>query len=216
MEKRITRKERERLLLISTVTQCAEELFRRNGYENTTVDALAAGSEYTKRTIYRYFAGKEDLYFAVMQKGHERLLETIRVRIQVGRTGFEKIKLAYNAFYGFFTENGWLFDMMSQIKTIKSRKNLKELPYFERYADCIRLLYREVMALYVLAQDDKSIRTDVDPMQLGYSSIFIMNGFFHMLNFSGDSFTQHFQLDKEQFIAFTVRLLFQVLEGRPQ
>jgi AcrR family transcriptional regulator len=216
MEKSASRQERERLLLIKTVTQCAEDLFRQNGYENTTIDALALKSEYTKRTIYRYFVSKEDLYFAVMLKGHERLLNSIRTQIQNGQTGYVKIKMVYKAFYDFFTDNGWLFDLMSQIKSIKSRKNTNELPYFERYADCINLIYKEVIALYVMAQGDKSIRTDVDPMLLGFSSTFILNGFFHMLNFSGDSFTQHFQLDKDQFIGFTVKLLFEILEGKPQ
>lgn len=216
MEKSLSRQERERLRLIQTVTQCAEDLFRGNGYESTTIDALAAKSEYTKRTIYRYFISKEDLYFAVMLKGHEQLLKAIRFRIQDGQSGYGKITLAYQAFYDFFTENGWLFDMMSLIKTIKSRKNPEELPYYQKYADYLRLIYHEFMALFVTAQDDKSIRTDVDPTLLGFSSVFILNGFIHMLNFSGDSFTQHFQLDKEQFIHITMKLLVQVLEGAQQ
>lgn len=216
MEKGISRKERERLKLIQTVAQCAEELFRVNGYENTTIDALALKSEYTKRTIYRYFVSKEDLYFAVLLKGHERLLESIRLEIQNGRTGYEKIKRAYQAFYGFFTENGWLFDMMALIKTIKLRKNPDELPYFDKYANFIRLIYCEITDLFVMAQGDKSIRADMDPTLLGFSSVFILNGFFHMLNFSGVSFTQHFQLDKEQFIQLTMRLLYEVLEGAQQ
>ena len=216
MEKSVSRQERERLQLIQTVTQSAQELFCQDGYENTTIDALAVKSEYTKRTIYRYFVSKEDLYFAVMLKRHELLLEAIRLEIQKGLTGYEKIKLAFQAFYGFFTDNGWLFDMMSLIKTIKSRKKPEELPYFQKYADYLRLIYQEITALFVMAQGDKSIRTDVDPTLLGFSSAFILNGFFHMLNFSGDSFAQYFQLDKEQFIHLTMKLIYRILEDEPK
>jgi AcrR family transcriptional regulator len=215
-EKKLSRQERERIQLVQTVTQHAEDLFRQNGYENTTTDALAASSEYTKRTIYRYFVSKEDLYFAVMLKGHERLLRTIQGEIQSGQTGYEKIRMAYQAFFDFFMKNGWLFDLMAQIKSIKSKRNPNELPYFEKYANCVELIYKEIIALFVMAHGDKSIRIDIDPKQLGFSSAFILNGFFHMLGLSGDSFTRHFTLDKEQFIDLTMKLLFQILEGEKQ
>lgn len=216
MEKKPSRQERERIQLVQSVTQHAEDLFRQNGYENTTTDALAASSEYTKRTIYRYFVSKEDLYFAVMLKGHKRLLKAIQGEIQSGRTGCEKIKLAYGAFYHFFREDGWLFDLIAQIKSIKSKKNPAELPYFEKYADCVEVIHKEIIALFVMAHNDGSIRMDVDPRQLGFSSVFMINGFFHMLALYGDSFTQHFTLDKEQFIDFTMRLHLQILEGEQQ
>lgn len=213
MEKKLSRQERERIHLIQTVIQNAETLFCQNGYENSTIDALAARSEYTKRTIYRYFVCKEDLYFAVMLKGHQQLLESIQAEIKKGQTGYEKIKMAYQAFYDYFIKSEWLFDLMAQIKSIKSKKNPNELPYFEQYANCIGCIYKEITMLFVMAHKDKSIRTDVDPQQLGFSSTFILNGFFHMLCLSGDGFTQHFTLDKEQFIGFTMKLLFQILEG---
>jgi AcrR family transcriptional regulator len=214
MEKKMSRQERERVRLIETIVLNAQDLFGRYGYENTTIDALAASSEYTKRTIYMHFAGKEDLYFAVMLRGHDRLRNAIASGIKNGQTGLTKIKFAYKAFFDFFAENGWLFDLMAQIKSIKSKKNPDELPYYQKYSECIRLLYQEITALFVLAHDDKSIRTDVDPRDLCFSSAFLLNGFLHMFNLSGDSFTQYFALDKGRFIGLTADLLFEILEGK--
>jgi AcrR family transcriptional regulator len=39
--------------MIETIIASAEELFCRQGYENTSMDDIAKASEYTKRTIYR-------------------------------------------------------------------------------------------------------------------------------------------------------------------
>ncbi|NMB20813.1 MAG: TetR/AcrR family transcriptional regulator [Firmicutes bacterium] len=158
MEKQLSRQERERIQLIQTVIECAEDLFSQNGYENTTIDALATKSEYTKRTIYRYFVSKEDICFAVMLQGHMRLLEAMREKTSHGQTGYEKIRMVYQAFDEFFMGNGWLFDLMAHIKYIKSKRNPDELPYFEKYADCLGLIYKEILSLFVMGHDDQSIR----------------------------------------------------------
>ena len=214
MEIKMSRQERERMLLVQTVTQHAEDLFRQNGYENTTIDTLAANSEYTKRTIYRYFTSKEDLYFAVMLKGHMRLLDIIRDGIEGGETGRDKITVAYNSIFDFFKENGWLFDLIAHLQSIKSKKDPADLPYFEKYAHCLEVIHTEIVNLFITAHNDKSIRTDLDPQHLGFSSTFILNGFFHMLRLYGDFFTPRLYPDKEQFIGFTIDFLFRSLADR--
>jgi len=213
MEKRLSRMERERIRLIQIVTQHAEDLFRQNGYENATIDMLAANSEYTKRTIYRYFVSKEDLYFAVMHKGHSYLLEAIKDGIQSGQTGNEKIVMAYRALIEFFNGNGWLFDLIAQINSIKSRRDPGELPYYEKYVGCLEFIQKEIISLFVMAHDDKSIRTDVDPQQLGFISTITLNGFLHMLRVYGDHASPHIYPDKEHFIDATAKFLFQLFEG---
>jgi len=213
MEKQISRQEREKIEIEKAILQHAENLFSLNGYINTSMDALAESCEYTKRTIYRYFVCKEDLYFAALLKGHSRLLENIRERIKCGNTGYEKIKLTYDAFFDFYKNSGYLFDLMSEIKSTKTKKDLSVLPYYMKYTDCIRTIYKEVISLFETASCDHSIRTDVGAAELGFSSIFLLNGFIHMLSLCGDSFIDFFSLDKEQFIAFTETLLFQIING---
>ena len=214
MEKQLSRQEREKIEIEKNILQHAENLFSLNGYRNTSMDALAEHCEYTKRTIYRYFVCKEDLYFAVLLKGHARLLERIRVNIKSGSTGFEKIKLVYGTFFDFYKNNGSLFDLMSEIKSTKINKDLSVLPCYIKYTDCIRTIYKEVVSRFEMASCDHSIRTDVKAAELGFSSIFLLNGFIHMLSLCGDSFMDFFSLDKEQFIAFTENLLFQLIDGK--
>lgn len=211
MEKALSRREREKVEIQNTILHHAENLFRLNGYGNTSMDALAKNCEYTKRTIYRYFACKEDIYFAVLLRGHARLLDNIRERIQRGNTGYEKIRLAYDTFFDFYKDSSSIFDLMSEIKSTKSKEDLNTLPYYMKYAECIRTIYKEVISLFEMAASDNSIRTDVEAAQLGYSSIFLLNGFIHMLSLCGDSFMDFFSLDKEQFIAFTGNLLLQLM-----
>lgn len=213
MKKQLSRQEREKIEIETTILQHAENLFSLNGYRNTSMDTLAESCEYTKRTIYRYFVCKEDLYYAVLLKGHSELLENIQEKVKYGDIGYEKIKFAYNAFIDFYKNSNSLFDLMSEIKTTKSKKDLNTLPYYMKYADCIKAIYKEIISLFEMASCDHSIRTDVEATQLGFSTIFLLNGFIHMLSLCGDSFMEFFSLDKEQFITLTENLIFQQISG---
>ena len=51
----------------------ALELFEARGFERTTVDQIAAAADISRRTFFRYFADKEELFFAE----DERLLAVI-------------------------------------------------------------------------------------------------------------------------------------------
>ena len=44
--------------------------FARNGYSGTRVDDIAAKTRTTKRMIYYYFGGKEQLYIAVLEQAY--------------------------------------------------------------------------------------------------------------------------------------------------
>jgi AcrR family transcriptional regulator len=51
----------------------AAGLFEERGFERTTIDQIAAAAEISRRTFFRYFADKEELFFAE----DERLLAVI-------------------------------------------------------------------------------------------------------------------------------------------
>ena len=55
---------RQEILDVATVQ------FARNGYSGTRVDDIAAQTRTTKRMIYYYFGGKEQLYIAVLEQAY--------------------------------------------------------------------------------------------------------------------------------------------------
>lgn len=76
---KLTRREREQLEREKLIITKAEELFCKHGFEKkVSMDDLAKESEFTKRTIYRYFTCKEDLFFAVALRGNQRLYDMIK------------------------------------------------------------------------------------------------------------------------------------------
>jgi AcrR family transcriptional regulator len=54
-------RERKRRLTLDQITQTGLRLFKENGYEETTLDAIAAASGISRRTFFYYLKSKEDV-----------------------------------------------------------------------------------------------------------------------------------------------------------
>ena len=70
------KKERTREALIDA----AQELFLRKGYEATTIDEIVADVEVSRRTFFRYFAGKEEVALARATEFEALFLAALAVR----------------------------------------------------------------------------------------------------------------------------------------
>jgi TetR/AcrR family transcriptional regulator, mexJK operon transcriptional repressor len=66
------------------IARAALQLFGRDGYERTSVDAIAAEAGVSKRTVYSHYGDKENLFLAVIRSTYELMRE--RVRDIAGRT----------------------------------------------------------------------------------------------------------------------------------
>jgi AcrR family transcriptional regulator len=75
-----TLRERKRQRTRDTLLRVAVELFTTRGYEQTTVDDIAAAVDVSQRTFFRYFAGKEDAALALDGLTVARFIEAVRER----------------------------------------------------------------------------------------------------------------------------------------
>ena len=66
-------RDRRKRRTAEAIVAAALELFAERGFERTTVDQIAAAADISRRTFFRYFADKEELFFAE----DERLLEVV-------------------------------------------------------------------------------------------------------------------------------------------
>ncbi|MGW1047767.1 TetR family transcriptional regulator [Streptomyces sp. NPDC002521] len=75
-----TLRERKKQRTREALLRAALELFTSQGYEDTTVDEIAEAVDISPRTFFRYFAGKEDVAFAVQAMTEERFVAAVRAR----------------------------------------------------------------------------------------------------------------------------------------
>ena len=63
------RKQNRKLFTVRSIVQAANDLFLQNGVEKTTMDDIAAASDYSKSTLYVYFKSKEDILHHIIYDG---------------------------------------------------------------------------------------------------------------------------------------------------
>lgn len=121
--------------------QVALELFRRNGYEATTVADIARAAQVTERTFYRYFADKREVLF----DGQDQLGAAFAEGIGGAPSGASPMDLAAAGLDGaaaFFSaeRRDWSRGRQSVIESdpaLRERELLKLAALADRLADAL-------------------------------------------------------------------------------
>jgi AcrR family transcriptional regulator len=73
-------RERHRRRTAAEIEAAALELFGERGFEAVTVDDIAAAADISRRTFFRYYAGKEDVLFHEHPRRLQELAEAFSAR----------------------------------------------------------------------------------------------------------------------------------------
>jgi AcrR family transcriptional regulator len=73
-------RERTRRLAQTELTSVAQDLFLEHGYEETTVEQIAAAAGMSKRTFFRYFPSKDDLVIGKYDLFGDRIADAFDAR----------------------------------------------------------------------------------------------------------------------------------------
>lgn len=82
----------------SVIMDAAEGLFVTDGYELTSVDAIAARANVSKRTVYDHFGDKQALFRTVLERVNNALTETVRSAIDQELTADRDLREALMGF----------------------------------------------------------------------------------------------------------------------
>lgn len=154
------RKEREKQQRREEIIEAAEAVFYSKGFEQSTMEDIAAKAELSKGTLYLYFKSKEDLHLAVARKAI-LLLRTITLDVAEGTgTAVEKLKRIGWAFVKFSSTHP---DEMKAIMTLES---LESGSTSYSSSDVKNLIYNESTVgtvIQVVEQGiaEKLIRSDI-------------------------------------------------------
>jgi AcrR family transcriptional regulator len=137
------------------IIDVAARLFAEAGYDEAEMERVAAAGGIAKGTLYLYFEGKQDLFFACVDEGMRQMQATVLQAAAATEDPFERIARAIRAYLTFFDENPHFVELLIQERAIF--KDRKRPTYFE-YRESNRGPWRE---LYTRLAAEGRIRHDM-------------------------------------------------------
>lgn len=105
------RKEREREEMRKLILDAAQKLFLANGYDKVSIRNIADEIEYSPATIYLYYKDKNELLFALHQRGFVKMIAEFQPLRNIADP-FERLVAMGKVYIQFAIDNPELFDLM--------------------------------------------------------------------------------------------------------
>ncbi len=174
------RQEEESKQRSELILQAATHYFARFGYANCDVQMIADELGIGKGTIYRHFPTKQDLFFAAVDRGIERLLAQLERDKYSTKDPIDQIVFAIRSYFKFFDDNRDLIELFIQERSeFKEREKSTYFVYREKYQAPRREVIRQKIAEGIVRQLPPDAVSEVVGALL-YGAIFTAH-------FSGDT-----------------------------
>ena len=218
-DKKISRKQRETNLRKQNIIKAAEKLFLANGYEDTTMNQIANESEFSKGTLYNYFKSKDDLYLAIGTKAYEIIIDYTKFFVENKDPGVDQLKAVGYAYYEFtknYPDYAHIFhDIAIKLPNIaqksKEKLTVNEKEYLNR-SEAYGEQFRDVI---VKAIKTKSIRSDKDPILIGFTLFMVTSGIMKELE-QHQNTLETMEFNGDDIIDFVFEMIAEGLKPREE
>jgi AcrR family transcriptional regulator len=121
------RRSRKRLATRQSISDAATLLFFERGFDQVTVDEIAAAADVGRMTVFNYFPRKEDLFFDRDEEGREALRDALRTRdpsvtpIETLRLLAHRLVAERRPYIRFFAGSQLFIETIEGSETLKAR-----------------------------------------------------------------------------------------------
>ncbi len=137
-----------------SIIEAAARLFADLGYNDCEMERVASEIGIAKGTLYLYFKGKQELFYACVDLGMSQMQQAVLGAAEKILDPFERISLAIRAYLDFFEQHPQYVELLIQERAIfKDRKRPTYFEYRDANVGVWRELYRSLMASGHLRSD---------------------------------------------------------------
>lgn len=105
------RRDREHEQMRRAILSAARDLFLKEGYQSVSLRKIAGRIEYSPAAIYRYFSGKDDIFFAIAETGF-RLFSRSMQGVPASDDPVETLRRRFWRYYEFSKAQPEYFTLM--------------------------------------------------------------------------------------------------------
>ncbi|MDF2885715.1 MAG: TetR/AcrR family transcriptional regulator [Lacrimispora sp.] len=211
------RKQHEKEIKRQDIIDAAEKVFFANGYEKSSMDAVAQKAEFSKRTVYVYFNSKEQIYFEIMIRGYRQLLKMMK-------EGFEKEKPIsamgelHCIFYTLFSFREKYIDYFKAIMEYETKADGDQSGVTEDSKEECYRLGEEVLFLLIEAlkkgKSDGSFKRDMDCEKTALILWAFTVGVFQAGGRKKEYLENYHHTTVEEFLEESFRLMIQLVVAK--
>lgn len=144
------------------ILETAARLFAKEGYGGCEMERVATELGIAKGTVYLYFPGKQELFFACVDWGMSQMQQTVRAAAEHESDPYRRIAVAIRAYLVFFEEHPEYVELLIQERALfKDRKQPTYFEYRNLNLGYWRDQYRALIAAGRL-RDDLAVERIVD------------------------------------------------------
>ncbi|WP_028974645.1 TetR/AcrR family transcriptional regulator [Spirochaeta cellobiosiphila] len=170
------RKQRDKERRIQEIINAARYLFSTKGLHNTTMMDIAEQAELSRRTLYHYFASKEDISYVIMLQSYQ-LMKNLILKSWEGynRTAYEKMEFLKGALVDFYHKH---FDEFTFTLFLDFSID-EEVPPTEEASKCYQIidsLVSDIARILKEGVEDGSLRPLGEPEHVALTILTMLQG----------------------------------------
>lgn len=207
------RRIREKHQRSEDILDAAEHVFFGQGWQQATMDDVAARAELSKGTLYLYFKSKEELYLGINLRAIQLLHDKFSLALDSQPTGMEQLMAIGQAYANFWREFPNYFDTLLHFEAVRIA-GIEQSAMAESYHEWGRRVNGLVAQAVANGIEDRSIRRDVDPMQTSVLLWATCSGMIQLLARKADYLSERCGTTADGFMAGYYDLIRRALEPR--
>ncbi len=162
------RKEREKTQRRKDIVDAAERVFFSQGFDQTTMIAIADEAELSKGTLYLYFENKNELCMAIILRALKTYRQILEIAIDNKSNGLDQLMTITREFFKFIIEYPDYYKALSNFKTHEAGVNPDSEISGKRKQEN-RRINDLIKSSIDCGKEDGSISSKVDSSLLSYS-----------------------------------------------
>jgi AcrR family transcriptional regulator len=149
------RRERQKEQLRRTILTAAGELFLAHGYEGFSLRQVAERIGYSATTIYRYFANKDDLLFAIVSEGFQQFEQALKTAARSTDDPLQRLEALGRAYIRFGLQHPVHYQLMfmQRADLLFRQRAGQTSPPIESF-DLLQQAVQQALAVGVLRRGD--------------------------------------------------------------
>ena len=197
-----------------TILQAAEQIIVQKGFAATTIADICQAAQYSRRTLYAYFNGKEDILYHIVLEGLSTLQEAIWTALSSDGGFVARYEAVCAAMKRFYLGNPQAFAAVDRVKS-SELTGTDMPPVIEEIVAVGSEINRMLADFIAQGQAQGSVRAEIKPMPTVYILWAGISSLLTLTHTKGPYLEEAFAMSEEEFLAYGLRQLINaILEVR--